>query len=367
MATAAERNDVWSTDWAVHPGEHLAEYLESRGWSQAEFSRLAGLTPKLVSTIINGTNPVSAETALKLEHVLGMKADIWTGLQAEWDLLEARKARQKNSVECQAFLNRFPVKDLISRKVLPKGAGVDAMCESLLTFLGIGTSSAFEAKLRNLAVQHRHSKSYASDENHVAAWLMLGERNARAIKLPVFDEVRFAQAVAEVRSLTCEAPEVFAPRMIEACADAGVALVFEPPLPKTRLFGSARWINGSKAIIQMSLRMKSNDHFWWTFFHEAAHIMLHRGRTFADDQGGVGDGAEDEADAWAEEQLVGRDRFEKFCQTAPRSEAAVRTFADEIGVHPGIIVGMLQHRRILPYTHLNGLKTRFEWAEPKKD
>ena len=81
-------------------------------------------------------------------------------------------------------------------------------------------------------------------------------------------------------------------------------------------------------------------------------------------EGGVGDGAEEEADAWAEEQLVGRDRFDQFCQTFPRSEAAVCTFASQVGVHPGIIVGMLQHRRILPFTHLNGLKARFEWAKP---
>lgn len=360
--SAVEWSNAWSPDWAVHPGEHLAEYLESRGWSQAEFARLAGLTPKHVSTIINGTNPVTAETALKLEHVLGMKADIWTGLQADWDLHEARRARQQETENCKALLDRFPVKDLVSRNVLPKGASVDVMCDSLLTFLGIGTPSAFEAKLRNLAVHHRHSKSYASDEIHVVAWLMLGERRARAMKLPAFDEGRFVQAVAEVCELTCEPPEVFAPRMIELCAASGVAVVFEPPLPKTRLFGSARWIEGCRAIIQMSLRMKSNDHLWWTFFHEAGHIMLHRGRTFADDQGGVGDGAEEEADAWAEEQLVGRDRFDRFCQAAPRSELAVRAFADEVGLHPGIIVGMLQHRRILPFTHLNGLKARFEWA-----
>jgi HTH-type transcriptional regulator/antitoxin HigA len=364
--SVAERSDSWSPDWAVHPGAHLAEYLESRGWSQAEFARLAGLSPKLVSTIIGGTNPVTAETALKLEHVLGMKANVWTGLQADWDLHEARQASQRNVEECQTFLRRFPVKELSSRGVLPTGVSVEAMCDSLLSFLGIGAPSAFDAKLRSLAVQHRQSRSFVSDDGHVVAWLMLGERRARAMQLRSFDEARFIQAVAEVRGLTCEPPEVFAPRMIDLCAASGVAVIFEPPLPRTRLFGSARWMEGSRAIIQMSLRMKSNDHFWWTFFHEAGHVMLHRGRTFADDLGGEGNGAEEEADMWAEEQLVGRDRFDQFCQTAPRSESAVRTFASEVGVHPGVIVGMLQHRHILPFTHLNGLKARFEWVSPAK-
>lgn len=91
MAGAAALKEEWAPDWAIHPGEHLAEHIEARGWSQAEFARLADLSPKLVSTIINGTNPVTAETAVKLERDLGMKAYIWTGLQADWDLHQARQ------------------------------------------------------------------------------------------------------------------------------------------------------------------------------------------------------------------------------------------------------------------------------------
>ncbi|NOC84531.1 HigA family addiction module antidote protein [Ruegeria sp. HKCCD6428] len=357
-----EKNDTWSPDWAVHPGEHLAEYIETRGWSQAEFARLAGLTPKLVSTIIHGTNPISAETALKLERVLGMKADIWTGLQAEWDLHQARFAKKRKVIEATEFVGHFPLRELKARGVLPKTNDPVDLCDGLLSFFRIGAPQAFDAKMANLAVHHRHSKSFESNDFSVVSWLMLGEAKARQMKLPSFDRKQFEEAIIAIRGLTCESPEVFEPRMKELCASSGVALVFEKPLPKTRLFGSARWIEGERAIIQMSLRMKSNDHFWWTFFHEAGHIMLHKGKAFADDYGGEGDGFESEADAWAEETLVGSDRFEEFCNTGPRSQAAVVEFAGEIDLHPGIVVGMLQHRGIVKFSHLNGLKERFEWA-----
>jgi len=85
MATVIEERNGWAPDWATHPGEHLAEYLEARGWSQAEFARLADLTPKLVSEIINGKNPVTPDTAIKLERVLGLKDYIWLGLQRDWE------------------------------------------------------------------------------------------------------------------------------------------------------------------------------------------------------------------------------------------------------------------------------------------
>jgi HTH-type transcriptional regulator/antitoxin HigA len=80
----------WTPNWAIHPGTLLEEHLEARGISQAEFARLAGITPKLVSTIIKGLNPVTAETAIRFERVLGLKAYIWTGIQAKWDLFQAR-------------------------------------------------------------------------------------------------------------------------------------------------------------------------------------------------------------------------------------------------------------------------------------
>jgi HTH-type transcriptional regulator/antitoxin HigA len=363
MAHAAQRHSDWSPDWATHPGEHLAEYLEVRGWNQAEFARIADLTPKLVNTIIRGTNPVTPDTAIKLERVLGLKAYVWTNLQSTYDIWQSREAEKSASAERKSWLARFPVKELRARGALPVGGDEAGLANCLMSLLGIGGPDSFDAKVGSLAVLHRQSKSKTASPHHIVTWLMLGEQKAREMDVPDYDEERFKQAVAEIRAMTVEPPEVFEPRMVELCRACGVALVFEKQISKTALFGSARWLDADHAIIQMSLRMKSNDHFWWTFFHEAAHILLHRGRNFADDQNGVGDGLEDEADRWAEEMLVGSQRFAQLKATQPRSAAAVTSFASEAGVHPGIVVGMLQHAGILPHDHLNGLKARFEWAD----
>lgn len=361
MVGATARKEEWTPDWAVHPGEILAEHIEARGWSQAEFARLADLTPKLVSTIISGANPVTPETAIKLERVLGLKAHIWTGLQSDWDIYKARQDLE--GADAASFIADFPIKELKTRGVLPDTREQSALLEGLLSFLGIGTPNAYKARMANLAVHHRQSKAFDTNPNHVTAWLLLGELRARALELPPFDADRFSTILQDIRSLTVLGPEKFYPRMVEFCQSSGVALILERPIPKTCLFGSARWIAEDRAIIQMSLRMKSNDHFWWTFFHEAAHILLHRGLNFADDKGGEGDGIETQADEWAENLLVGSERFTAFKATNPRSEMAVRAFAREVGIHPGIVVGMLQHHKVIPFTHLNGLKETFELAD----
>jgi HTH-type transcriptional regulator/antitoxin HigA len=351
---------AWLPDWATHPGEHLAEYLDERGLSQAEFARLADMTPKLVNTIVKRANPVTPESALKLERVLGLKAEIWLGIQNEWDL---HQARLKQATPAAAdWLKLFPVRELQKIGRLPAVKDPSALVDGLLDLLDIGTLVAYQARVDALAVHHRRSRRGETSPEHEVCWLMLGEEQARRHNLPEFDADRFVEGCHEIRSLTVSGPEIFEPAMNRICAEAGVALIFQKPISKTCLFGSARWLDGERPLIQMSLRMKSNDHFWWTFFHEAAHLVLHRGRNFADDQNPTGDGVEEEADAWAKSILVG-DEFDAFAHTSPRSKVDVAKFASRIGIHPGIVVGMLQHDRVIPFSFMNDLKARFRWAD----
>jgi HTH-type transcriptional regulator/antitoxin HigA len=364
MSSMGTAKEIWAPNWATHPGEHLEEYIEARGWSQAEFARIADLTPKLVSTIIAGKNPITPETAIKLERVLDVRAQVWLNLQMNWDLHQVRVGEESkaSSSAAQSWLGNFPILDLRKRGALPATRDESALVDGLLAFLGIGSPDSFDAKFASLAVRHRQTKAYVSSQYSVYSWLKLGENKARALDIPEFSEGRFLTAVKTIRGLTTVRQDIFLEQMQSLCRAAGVALVFERPLPKTCIFGSARWLDGKRPVIQMSLRMKKNDHFWWTFFHEAAHIVLHRGVNFMDDETGEGDDAEKEADEWAEDNLVGKTQFSEFKQAMPRfSESIVRGFAREVSIHPGIVVGMLQHAKVLPYGHLNKLKEDIVW------
>lgn len=364
MTTMAEERNGWAPDWATHPGEHVAEYIEARGWSQAEFARLADLTPKLVSEIVNCKNPVTPETAIRLERVLGLRDYIWLGLQRDWDLHQARQKAMAVAPEQKSWLARFPIKEMKAQRLLPDTTSDGSLLDALLRLLGVGDPFAYVAKCKGFAVQHRRSQSFESSPDHVFTWLMLGEQRARAMNLPTFDDTKFQRAVREIRKLTREQPDVFEPAMKRLCREAGVAVIFVKPLGQTRLFGSAWWIDGNqRAVVQMSLRMKSNDHFWWTFFHECGHIALHRGKNFADDKNATGDGLEAEADRWAEALIYGTNRLSQIRANPPRSEVAVRRLADELELHPGIIVGMLQHYGHLHFSNLNHLKAKFQWAD----
>ena len=363
--TEIERSESgWSPDWATHPGEHLLERIEVHGWSQAEFARRAGLTGKLVSEIITGKNPVTPDTAIKLEHVLGLKDYIWLGIQADWDLHQLKQHQRTKLDKQREVAQRFPLKELKARNVLPKTDDLGALVDGLLSFLGIGSLEAWRSAYGCFAVQHREAKAHASTYEHLFAWLTVGEHRAREMNLPEFDSKKFAHAVAEARSLTCEGVEVFLPKLTGLCQAAGVALICEPPFPKVAVYGSARWVDGdTRAIIQLSLRAKSNDHFWWTFFHECGHITLHRGKSFADDLYASGSKAEDEANAYAERVLYGQGGAGPVLDRATRSVQGVCMLAEELGLHPGILVGLFQHHELLSHKFMNGLKDRFAWRE----
>jgi addiction module HigA family antidote len=361
MATA---RDTYQPDYAVRPGWILEERLAAHGISHAELARRCGRSPKLISEIIAGKAPVGPETALQLEKALGMDASIWLGIEADYRLYKAREAEAREASQAVAWYKRFPGKELVKRGCIEKPANDVDGVSKILTFFGVATVDAWQGKFGAANVAYRHSPSFVSSEEALATWLRLGEIAAERQECAVCNEARFRSALKEIRGLTREPGQVFFPEMRRLCNGAGVALVVVKSLPGTALSGAARWLTPRRALIQLSLRHMSDDHLWFSFFHEAAHLLLHSKKSiFVEGNGGDASDLEDEANAWASNVLVPHARWEAFKATMPRSKAEILAIAREQGIAPGIVVGMLQHDGVLPWTHLNGLKRRYQWIE----
>ncbi len=125
------------------------------------------------------------------------------------------------------------------------------------------------------------------------------------------------------------------------------------------------WL-GNKAVIQLSLRYKSNDHLWFTFFHEAGHIIRHGRKEIFIEGKGMDREKEEEANAFARDKLIPAAEYRRFKKSWDgRSLAAIETFAAKIKIAPGVVVGRLQHERSLPHSHGNGLKVFFSLHIPQ--
>ena len=361
MATATNQ---FSPDDAVPPGWILEERLEVEGISHAEFARRCGRSPKLISEIISGKAPLEPGTALQFEKVLGVDASIWLGIESEFRLHRAREAEAQNAAASADWVKAFPVRDLVKRGCFQRPeSDIDAVSK-LLAFFRVGSVDAWTGRYGLANVAYRHSPKFKSDEAALATWLRLGEIEAEDQACAEYNESRFKQAIRTIRGLTREPIVEALQRTAGLCNEAGVALVLVRPLPKTALSGAAWWMSPRKAVIQLTARHKSDDHLWFSFFHEAAHILLHSKKgVFVDEANGDDAELEAEANDWASNTLIPTRAWQQFVANSPRSAIAVTTFAEEQGIAPGIVVGVLQHKGLLPWKHLNGLKVRLAWKD----
>jgi HTH-type transcriptional regulator / antitoxin HigA len=351
-------------DYAFHPGETLAETLEALGMTQKELAERAGRPLKTINEIIQGKAAVTADTALQLERVTGVPASFWNNAQRNYEAFLARQTETAALEKGRAWLKKFPLKQIVSLGWIPKLEDPIEQLRAVLNYFGVAGVAEWEALWIRPRAAFRKSMAFDSHPMAVAAWLREGERQAQAIQTQPFDKDRFVEALDEIRTLTTAEPEVFAPRMVELCAGAGVAMVFVPEVPGTRAYGVTRWLTPDKAIIQLSLRGKSDDYLWFTFFHEAAHILKHGKKdVFIEGKEKVKDTAirkkEAEADAFAADFLIPGDKYRTLVAAQPLSTAVIRSFAAGLGIAPGIVVGRLQHDKHLGFHNHNELKRRF--------
>ena len=350
-------------DYAVPPGWVLEERLEANGISQAEFARRCGRSPKFISDIIAGKAPVEAKTALQFEKVLGVSANIWLGIEKRYRLHQMREAEAREAEASEDWARSFPLNELVKRGVIRKASSAGEKVTELLTFFGVASIEAWTVRNETVAVAYRHSPSFESNSFALAAWLRLAEIEAEGQALKDFDRAAFMRALKQARQLTREKfPQAFVEAR-QLCSEAGVALVCVKPLPKTPLSGAARWLSPRKPLIALSGRHGSDDQIWFSLFHEAAHILLHSKKGVyvdADKNGDDGDEEEAEANKWAANFLIPPPAWQRFLDAdAYRSEDAIRSFAAEQDIAPGIVVGRLQHEGLLAWrSRLNRLKVK---------
>lgn len=359
-------------DYAVPPGRILEKTLRGRGIPKANFAERCGHSAKMISEIIAGKAPITHEVAVEFARVLEMPTAYWTNLENIYRSRLAEQRDRERLAQQQEWAKRFPVAAMVRLGWLDKTPDPIENVNKLLGFLGVASVEAWEAMFgrQSAEVAYRRSYSFKSAPESVSAWLRRGEQIAEKRQCAPFNAERFRRLLHEMRLLTREPPSIFQPQLVEMCASAGVVVAFTPELPKTCLSGATRWLSNDKALIQLSLRHKTDDHLWFTFFHEAGHVLLHPKKLLIIDEPRKGEPIdpeaakrEDEANEFAAAMLIPRPAWRTFTSGGAFSEARIRAFAKGQGISPGIVVGQLQHDGLVDYaTALNFLKAKFEWA-----
>lgn len=358
-ATRTKTRIPYEPDYAIAPGRTLLETIETLGIDQNELAERTGLTSKTINQIIKGKAPLTQQTAMLLERVTSVPARIWNNLECNYREQLARIASQKQLEQQLDWLKAIPTKELIARGAISATSDRVTLLDQTLKFFGVANVEAWNEGWSDGQFAFRKSHQAADNDGKLASWLRLAELHGQQLSVSKYNKEQFGKIAKSMRDLTIADPDVFVPKLIDAFASAGVALCLVPEIPGARINGAAKWLSPHKALIAVNLRGKKSDIFWFTLFHEVGHILNDSKKETYIDVGYSDDPQEKNANEFARDLLIPPAHSQRLRSLRSRSD--VIAFAKQITIAPGIVVGRMQHEKIIAYSYLNDLKDTLEW------
>jgi len=338
--------------------------LRRRRIDLPSFAADLGETEDYAKCLLEGACAVDRSVAERLHVVIGGSVSFWLKREAQYREDVARLQGTRSLEDATEWLRELPLADMRNYGWVTRFDDRMKQANECLRFFGSPSISEWRKQIRGVqsVVAFRTSETFASKVGAVAAWLRQGELIASQVMCANWNREKFREALGSIRKLTrVKKPADFIPALQKLCAECGVAVVILPAPTGCRASGATRFLSKDKAMLLLSFRYRSDDHFWFTFFHEAGHLVLHDGSAlFVEGSHFVSTHEEEEANTFSEQLLIPpqhRDEMHKL----PLDHVAVMRFAQRIGISHGIVVGQLQHAGIFPRDKMNRLKVRYTW------
>lgn len=353
---------TFQPNWASPIGETMTRLMARADLDPLDLANRLGMTISEVRALLSGISPLSSDAAQALAEVLGGSPTYWLNRDRSFrDNVSKIPAERRYDPD---WVASFPIGDLSRLGWIGASSNETERANRLLEFFGISLSAQWKFRYPEASSVSAFRTSYAFNTRHeaVASWLRQGERLAGRLTCAPWNRDLFMSRLGEARALTRNRhPLRFFPELQKLCADCGVALVAVPTPSGCPASGATQFLSRSKALMMLSFRFKTDDQFWFSFFHEAGHLVLHDvDAVFIDDRLEDGDSQEEqEANAFAQDLLVPAQHREAMLQLPARHDDVIR-FAVRMGICPGIVVGQMQKASALPRTHLFRLKRRYD-------
>ena len=340
------------------PGEFIKEELDAREWAQEDLAEILGRPTRLVNELIAGKRGITPETAKGLGEAFDTSAQLWMNLESAYRL-SLNVSEQEPIARRAVLYAKAPLRAMIRRNWIESSNNIDVLEKNACDFFNltyINQEPQFFACVAKKSTAYNH---LTPEQN---AWLFRASHLANCISVLSFSHTRLNDTFEQLKTLLPNEEEVRKiPKILSEC---GVRFLIIEPLPQSKIDGATFWMNGSPAVV-LSLRYDRIDWFWYTLMHELAHVKNGDGRrnnNFALDSdlleaqnkpAGNRPSYEVRADRFATDFLVPQIEMDDFiARTRPLySKNKIVGFANRINVHPGLVVGQLQHRDEIKYSH----------------
>lgn len=340
------------------------ETLESLHMSQSELAKRTSRPEKTISEIINGVAAITPETAIQLERTLGIPASFWNNLEKNYQEQKARIEADEKLEEETTLLTKFPYNIMAKLNWIQATLDKKEQVKNLLSYFGVNSLTLINNVMQ---INYRKHNGKNISEGAVAAWLRKGEIDGVNLPTVPFNEKELKSRLNYFKTLSKSKIQNFAPILVSQLAECGVSLVFTHDLPKTFICGASRWLSPTKALVQLSMRGRFADIMWFTLYHELGHLLLHsKKERFVDEASNLQTSGTDDIEAQANnfsaENLIPSKQLSDFLRNNIVNGISINQFASQLDIHPGIIVGRLQHDKILNYNQENNLRAKYVWA-----
>lgn len=357
--------DRTTHDWFSKPGDSMRFLMQRRRITASELAESFDGGLPTVRGILDGSVSIDQAKARTLSQALGGSSDFWLKRQANYEIALDQAVGAVAEKEADEWLRRIPVGDAKLSGPLSGRRRYEEL-RRRLAFYNVSSLSAWERRYGRFAgvTRFRTSKSFPSTVGAILLWLRRGELEADLVSTHSWNPERLRDRLNDIRRLSrISRPERFLPRLKEICADVGVAVVIVKAPKGCSASGASTLVSPDKALMLLSFRYRADDQFWFTVFHELGHLLLHGANTFIDDDTTPDDAlAEQEANHFASSCIIPQNRISEFRQLSHDRDSVIR-FSVSIGVSPGLVVGQMQHSRMIGHNRLNTLKRRWSVDE----
>lgn len=350
--------------WSSAPGYTVKAIAHTRHLSFDQIARSLRVDDRDFQAILEGSKRIDQTLASSLSDTLGGSASFWVQRDAQY--VASRELLAANEVAQTA-----PIRDLIKMGWMPASTGWQDEAREFLKFYNVTNAREWHDKYgHQLPLAHfRRSDKIRTDDMAVSAWLRRSDIETRAHHAADWSARKFRESLFRARNLTrLPDPVDFIPALQELCSQAGVIVVIVKTPPGCPVSGAAFTTSDNKRAITLSARHLSDDHFWFTFFHEAAHVLLHdvTNAPIIDELDPADDYShfEEQANELAVQLIT--QRSTAHLRSLNREDLTFRgiiRLASGSGIAPGVLVGLLQHEEIIGFEQKNKLKRRYRWSE----
>jgi len=355
---------AFQPNWASPPGETILSILRARDISVYKFSELVGLPEQEALRLLSGKYPIDSNLAKRISAKFGSTPRFWTERERRYQ--SNLKTLALRRPELEQWFRAFPVAKMREMGWISKFTSPAEAPFELLDFFAVSTVEQWKDEHANRLerIKFRTSSTFENSTTATTAWLRRGELVAEEMSCKSWNPEGFRKSLSGLKSLSMErSPRAFVPRLQTECAKYGVAVVVERCPSGCAASGATLRLESGRGLLLLSARFLSDDHFWFSFFHEAAHLILHGVELRIEGEGLSGTSTQEtEANQFAQRILL-EPHGESALKALPINKFAIARFARRCGVSPGIIVGQLQNKKRLSPGRFNAFKTRYKVAD----